>query len=79
MATLEWQEPLPGDPSIESPPQPTVANLSPSGEAGSYSAQLTAPDLEGYYALTGEVHLPGAKPLTLIEMILVEVDPVEAG
>ena len=79
MTSLEWQEPLPGDPPVELAPQPTIASLLPSGEAGSYFAQLTVPDAEGYYTLIGEVHLPGMKPLTLMEIILVEVEPVEAG
>ena len=74
VANLNWLEPLPGDPAPDHKPEPQSGSLSPEGDPGNYSTQINAPEVEGYYQLVGEVHLPGHHPIELAEIILVEAE-----
>ena len=75
VANLNWIEALPGERKSSKPVEPISATMSAGVESGSYRAQITLPDLEGYFHLTGEVHISGQKPLLLEEIILVEGIP----
>ena len=73
-AKLVWRDALPGSPIVMA--EPSTARLERSVEVGgSYTGTFTAPATEGYYRIEAEVIVPGAAPVNLSELILVESLP----
>lgn len=73
VASLVLREPLFETPSGPLPEVPVV--LQPSSDVpGRYEAELIAPEIEGYYALTASVQV-GDETATLEELVLVEGPP----